>query len=177
MTENIVLERLSESTITFVADAREAYLGYVTIKVLIEFHFRFPFQLSYIRACFVIVLWFYVLQFTPDITSSVPHHKHYCLEVTENCSPTVDHCSIRSSSVGMFRFDSPYITWWFCMYHYKYYCMLILVGAAVCVNGWGAEPTIKNCDITDCENVGLFVTDGARVSLEFGHDSVRILWN
>ncbi|KAG1681998.1 F-box only protein 11 [Nymphon striatum] len=109
VTENVVLERVSESTVTFVADAREAYLGYVTIK------------------------------FTPDITSSVPHHKHYCLEVTENCSPTIDHCSIRSSSV---------------------------VGAAVCVNGWGSEPTIKNCDITDCENVGLFVTDNAKGTYE-----------
>lgn len=30
------------------------------------------------------------LKFTPDVTSTVPHHKHYCLEVGENCSPTVD---------------------------------------------------------------------------------------
>lgn len=31
--ENVVLERESESTITFVEGAREAYLGYMTLKV------------------------------------------------------------------------------------------------------------------------------------------------
>lgn len=40
------------------------------------------------------------LKFSPDVTSTVPHHKHYCLEVGENCSPTIDHCIIRSTSVG-----------------------------------------------------------------------------
>ena len=46
----------------------------------------------------------FCLQFTPDIASSVPHHKHYALEVTENCSPTIDHCRIKSTSVGKFTF-------------------------------------------------------------------------
>ena len=68
--DRVIIERQSESTIMFVEGAREAYLGHVTLK------------------------------FAPDITSSVPHHKHYALEVTENCSPIVDHCVIRSSSVG-----------------------------------------------------------------------------
>lgn len=103
--EHVVLERDTESTITFVEGARGAYLGYLTLK------------------------------FTPDITSSVPHHKHYCLEINENCSPTVDHCIIRSTSV---------------------------VGAAVCVSGSGAEPTVRSCDISDCENVGLYITDYAQ---------------
>ncbi|CAH1792557.1 unnamed protein product [Owenia fusiformis] len=103
--DHVFIERQSESTIMFVEGAREAYLGYVTLK------------------------------FTPDHGSSVPHHKHYALEVTENCSPIVDHCVVRSSSV---------------------------VGAAVCVSGAGAEPHIKNCDISDCENVGLYVTDFAQ---------------
>lgn len=40
------------------------------------------------------------LKFTPDVASTVLHHKHYCLEVGENCSPTIDHCIIRSTSVG-----------------------------------------------------------------------------
>ena len=39
------------------------------------------------------------------------------------------------------------------------------VGAAVCVSGAGADPIIKHCKIKDCENVGLFVTDYAQVSL------------
>ncbi|RWS04399.1 hypothetical protein B4U79_05437, partial [Dinothrombium tinctorium] len=103
--ESVVLEKETESTITFVEGAKRAYLGYVTLK------------------------------FTPDVTSSVPHHKHYCLEITDNCSPVIDHCIIRSTSV---------------------------VGAAVCVSGTNAEPVIRNCDISDCENVGLYITDYAK---------------
>ncbi|XP_015784789.1 F-box only protein 11-like [Tetranychus urticae] len=81
--ENVILEKNSDSTITFIEGSRRAYLGYVTLK------------------------------FTPDTTSCVPNHKHYCLEITERCSPTIDHCIIRSSSA---------------------------VGAAVCVSGPEASP-------------------------------------
>ena len=70
--ESVILERESESTIMFVEGAKQAYAGHLTLK------------------------------FTPDVTSTVPHHKHFCLEVGENCSPTVDHCIIRSTSVGKF---------------------------------------------------------------------------
>lgn len=69
--ESVILERESESTMMFVEGAKAAYAGHLTLK------------------------------FSPDVTSTVPHNKHYCLEVGENCSPTVDHCIIRSSSVGM----------------------------------------------------------------------------
>lgn len=72
--ESVILERESESTVMFVEGAKRAYAGHLTLK------------------------------FTPDVTSTVPHHKHYCLEVGENCSPTVDHCIIRSSSVGKYIF-------------------------------------------------------------------------
>lgn len=41
---------------------------------------------------------------------------------------------------------------------------ICLVGAAVCVQGVGAEPTIKLCQISDCENVGLYITDYAQAS-------------
>lgn len=71
--ESIILERESESTVMFVEGAKNAYIGHMTLK------------------------------FSPDITSTVPHHKHYCLEVGENCSPTIDHCIIRSTSVGESR--------------------------------------------------------------------------
>lgn len=37
------------------------------------------------------------------------------------------------------------------------------MGSAVCVSGQGACPTIKNCNISDCENVGLYITDHAQV--------------
>ena len=68
--ESVTIERDTESTVTFVEGARSSYLGYVTLK------------------------------FSPDISSSVPHHKHYSLEIGENCSPVIDHCIIRSTSVG-----------------------------------------------------------------------------
>lgn len=68
--ESVILERESESTVMFVEGAKNAYAGHLTLK------------------------------FSPDVTSTVPHHKHYCLEVGENCSPTIDHCIIRSTSVG-----------------------------------------------------------------------------
>lgn len=68
--ESIVLERESESTVMFVEGAKNAYIGHMTLK------------------------------FSPDSTSTIPHHKHYCLEVGENCNPTIDHCIIRSTSVG-----------------------------------------------------------------------------
>jgi F-box protein 11 len=75
-------------------------------------------------------LGYVTLKFSPDLgASNAPHQRHYCLEIKENCSPIVDHCIIRSLST---------------------------VGAAVCVSGAGAEPTIKCCDISDCENVGLY---------------------
>lgn len=72
--ESVILERESESTVMFVEGAKQAYAGHLTLK------------------------------FSPDVTSTVPHHKHYCLEVGENCSPTVDRCIIRSTSVGMFSY-------------------------------------------------------------------------
>lgn len=39
------------------------------------------------------------------------------------------------------------------------------VGSAVCVSGQGACPTIKHCNISDCENVGLYITDHAQVRI------------
>ncbi|KAH9380216.1 hypothetical protein HPB48_003302 [Haemaphysalis longicornis] len=96
--EHVILERDTDSTVTFVEGARGAYLGYLTLK------------------------------FTPDITSSVPHHKHYCLEINENCSPTIDHCIHPQH----FRGRS------------------------------GPEPCLRSCDISDCENVGLYITDYAQ---------------
>lgn len=73
--ESIILERESESTVMFVEGAKNAYIGHMTLR------------------------------FSPDSNSNVPHHKHYCLEVGENCSPTIDHCIIRSTSVGKKNFE------------------------------------------------------------------------
>lgn len=79
--ESVVLERESESTVMFVEGAKNAYIGHMTLK------------------------------FSPDITSTVPHHKHYCLEIGENCSPTIDHCIIRSTSVGELKIVYYFFAW------------------------------------------------------------------
>ena len=43
-------------------------------------------------------------------------------------------------------------------------CVLFFVaGATVYVHGRGARPTLSQCVISDSENVGIFVTDGAQV--------------
>lgn len=70
--ENVTLERDSESTVTFVEGAKRAYAGHLTLR------------------------------FAPDTAGTITHHKHYCLEVGENSSPTIDHCILRSTSVGEF---------------------------------------------------------------------------
>lgn len=44
------------------------------------------------------------------------------------------------------------------------FALSLPVGSAVCVSGQGACPTIKHCNISDCENVGLYITDHAQVS-------------
>lgn len=49
------------------------------------------------------------------------------------------------------------------------------VGAAVCVSGVGANPLIKYCDISDCENVGLYVTDYAQGTYEHNEISRNAL--
>lgn len=48
-------------------------------------------------------------------------------------------------------------------YDLSVFLCLCLVGSAVCVSGQGACPTIKHCNISDCENVGLYITDHAQV--------------
>lgn len=55
---------------------------------------------------------------------------------------------------------SPTVVWHVCF-------PLCLVGSAVCVSGQGACPTIKHCNISDCENVGLYITDHAQVKDHF----------
>jgi len=57
------------------------------------------------------------------------------LEVGENCSPKIDHYIIRSSSV---------------------------VRAAVCVSEADADPKIHHCDVSNCENVSIYVTNHAQ---------------
>uniref|UniRef100_A0A7I4YUY6 F-box only protein 11 n=2 Tax=Haemonchus contortus TaxID=6289 RepID=A0A7I4YUY6_HAECO len=80
------------------------------------------------------------LRFNPDkAPPAVPHQQHYALQVTEETSPLIDRCHINSTSS---------------------------VGAAVCVKRTAANPKVRHCTITDCENVGIYITDGAQGQFE-----------
>ncbi|KOB71120.1 F-box only protein 11 [Operophtera brumata] len=106
------IHREAESTLTFAEGASRAYAGHMTLK------------------------------FSPDATSTMQHHKHYCLEVSDNCSPTIDHCIIRSASVDLtyaghmtLKF-SPDAT--STMQHHKHYCLEV---------SDNCSPTIDHCII------------------------------
>jgi len=62
-----------------------------------------------------------------------------CIEVVDECSPTIYNCKLTS---------------------------LASAGATVYVHGRGARPTLSECLISDSENVGIFVTDGAQGTYE-----------
>ncbi|KAH9362876.1 hypothetical protein HPB48_015161 [Haemaphysalis longicornis] len=113
--EKVIIQRGKGSTVAFVEGARAAYLGYLT------------------------------LNFTPRSPSSRRNRKRCCLQITANCSPTVEHCIVRSTSA---------------------------VGAAVCVIGQGAEPRLRWCAISDCRNGGLCIADYAKGTYE-GNDISR----
>ncbi|VDO32166.1 unnamed protein product [Haemonchus placei] len=89
------------------------------------------------------------LRFNPDkAPPAVPHQQHYALQVLNShhahttltkTSPLIDRCHINSTSS---------------------------VGAAVCVKRTAANPKVRHCTITDCENVGIYITDGAQGQFE-----------
>ena len=47
--------------------------------------------------------------------------------------------------------------------HWWCFVLFLVAGATVYVHGRGARPTLSQCVISDSENVGVFVTDGAQV--------------
>ena len=47
--------------------------------------------------------------------------------------------------------------------HWCCFVLFVVAGATVYVHGRGARPTLSQCVISDSENVGIFVTDGAQV--------------
>lgn len=73
------------------------------------------------------------LIFRPDETSA--NHHHPALKIDGRAKPKIFNCIIRSTCD---------------------------VGATVCVFGESTEPTIKNCQICECHNVGIFVDSYAR---------------
>jgi len=63
------------------------------------------------------------------------HTRGHCIEVCNDCAPTIQDCFITSKNSS---------------------------SSAVFVHGDGGKPKIIKCKITECENVGIFVTDGAQ---------------
>jgi len=111
--------------------------GDVASKVVIEK--KVESAISFYKGATDFYLGYVTLKFNPSPDSTVAHSKYYALEINGHCSPIIDHCIIHSSSV---------------------------VGAAACVQGVGAEPHIRYCQISDCENVGLYMTDYAQGTYE-----------
>ncbi|KXJ14961.1 F-box only protein 11 [Exaiptasia diaphana] len=69
------------------------------------------------------------------VNQSSQYSKHGCLEISGECSPVIFNCRLTSLSHA---------------------------GATVYVHGKTARPVVSNCVISDSENVGIFVTDGAQ---------------
>ncbi|CAG0898407.1 unnamed protein product [Darwinula stevensoni] len=121
--------------------------GNVKEKVIIENDSDFT--VLFVERASQAYLGYMTLRFSSDTARvSMSGSKHYCLEVVEHSTPVIEHCIIRSSCV---------------------------VGAAVCVSGQGASPTLRNCDISDCECVGLFITDYAEGIYENNEISRNVL--
>ncbi|GMT11235.1 hypothetical protein PFISCL1PPCAC_2532 [Pristionchus fissidentatus] len=77
------------------------------------------------------------IRFNPDANAAnnpTSNQAHYAVMVSDETSPIIDRCIIHSSSN---------------------------VGAALCVKKSLANPKVRHCAITDCENVGVYITDGA----------------
>lgn len=56
---------------------------------------------------------------------------------------------------------------------------MLTVGAAVSVSGVAASPTVRHCIISDCENVGLIITDhaqGTYLDNEISRNSLAGVW-
>ncbi|PIK52113.1 putative F-box only protein 11 isoform X1 [Apostichopus japonicus] len=106
--------------------------GDITDSVIVENSKESTFL--FMEGCEDAYLGYISIRFNPENNQNQQHHKHSCIEIGSNCLPTIDSCNIRSKSQ---------------------------VGAAVSVSGRKSAPTIKNCVISDCENVGLYINDHA----------------
>ncbi|XP_065051741.1 F-box only protein 11-like [Rhopilema esculentum] len=63
----------------------------------------------------------------------------HCVEVCNDCSPTIQDCYITSKNTS---------------------------SSAIFVHGDGGKPKVARCKVVECENVGIFVTDGAQGTYE-----------
>lgn len=74
-----------------------------------------------------------------DASEDGSHSRSHCIEICNDCSPVIQDCQITSKNTS---------------------------SSAVFVHGDGAKPKIFRCKVSDCENVGLFLTEGAQGTYE-----------
>ncbi|KAG9346296.1 hypothetical protein JZ751_008121 [Albula glossodonta] len=154
--DKVIIENTRDSTFVFMEGSEDAYVGYMTIRVgpsgsiqtNKQVHSNTAPKQAFIPDSMPKFVSICLLQFNPDDKSAQHHNAHHCLEITVNCSPIIDHCVIRSTCT---------------------------VGSAVCVSGQGACPTIRHCNISDCENVGLYITDHAQDN-EISNNALAGIW-
>ncbi|CAD5229775.1 unnamed protein product [Bursaphelenchus xylophilus] len=72
--------------------------------------------------------------FNPVELCPATHANHYALLVTDDSSPLIEKCIIHSTSS---------------------------LGAALCVSKAKANPRIRQCEVLDCQNVGIYINDHA----------------
>ena len=117
---------------------------------------------------------FFFFQNSPTTESQLV--RSGCIEIGSGCSPTIYNCKLSSHANGENMFSEfsvlpPSII--LCYYVLctdvlgrgclLITCSIFVAGATVFVHGRGARPTLSHCLISDSENVGIFVTDGAQV--------------
>lgn len=115
--------------------------------------------------------------------------RYHCIEVCNDSTPIIQHCNITSQSNCKLLISNslcqrfPLLFFYFLCFFitkiYKYlllqilFCfkfkifnltvtLLSLGSAAVHIHGSGAAPKMYNCKISECSNVGLFISDGAQ---------------
>ncbi|KAI6237290.1 hypothetical protein M3Y95_00249500 [Aphelenchoides besseyi] len=91
--------------------------------------------ISFIDGALGAYLGYVSVLFNPDKAYPNTHATHYAVYVTDDANPIIDRCIIHSSSTQ---------------------------GATLCVKKKLANPTVRNCYVCDCENVGIFISDHAQ---------------
>ncbi|CAD5225831.1 unnamed protein product [Bursaphelenchus okinawaensis] len=103
--DKVTIMNSVDTTVAFTDGSNNSYLGYMNII------------------------------FKPHQQCPNPHAQHYALLVSDDATPMIEHCTIRSSSE---------------------------LGAAMCVRRARANPRVRNCSVTDCRNVGIYISDYAQ---------------
>uniref|UniRef100_A0A915BBH6 F-box only protein 11 n=2 Tax=Parascaris TaxID=6254 RepID=A0A915BBH6_PARUN len=92
--------------------------------------------ISFVEGSAGAYLGYVTVHYNPEQPSVVAQSQHlyYALLITDDTSPSIEKCTFSSCSAG---------------------------GATVCVKKEGANPRMRQCSICECDNVGIYITDGA----------------